>query len=453
MNGLLIPARCVTWLVGLTILVAPVPSAGQLSPAGAAHLGLAETSIAQARGFEAVALNPANLGLRTNPPFSITVFSPVIRSGLDPVGLGDIAGYAGESVPIKTREEWLRSIVEAGAETGGGSIDIGLLGLTVGPFGIQVSNVRTATAHLDPAAAELLLFGNAGREGAPRPLASGGASVDVLSFSTVALSYGFRIPFDLALLYPDESIAVGLTAKYTGAHMAAVVRDAASNATTEPLAIDVLLPAVETRSDAGFVEPGGGFGLDAGLAWEGGPFAVSAVVRNVLNTFQLDTTGLVYRPNQILFTGEEEAAAFDVQGIAFAPASLLAVVDELGFAPEMELGLTTRLGDALTMTGSFRHRLGEGIGLAPASQGGVGVEYRGTDWLALRAGGTILSGGFQMGGGASLGWAGLSLGGAAAYLSGDNFKGSLAALSLAFVLPRRSPPAGGPVEGVGEGGR
>ena len=163
--------RCVRGLL-MTVLAGAVAVCGtaraQLPSTSPAYLGTAGNSAAMARGFSAVALNPANLGLSDNPRFSLTVIPVQARAGLGPIGFGSIADYEGKVIPESRKAAWLREIQNAGGLTADSGAGASAVCLSAGRFGFQITSVANVRAKLNPDAAELALYGNAGRTGSPR---------------------------------------------------------------------------------------------------------------------------------------------------------------------------------------------------------------------------------------------------------------------------------------------
>ena len=108
-------------LVPLAIAPPPMALAQQLNTSAAAA-GLGGNFIARARGYEAVAWNPANLGLPGNPGFSLTLLPVAASFTLDPITLGDIKNAESYKVPNvvprATRQAWLDKVTAAGGEKG-----------------------------------------------------------------------------------------------------------------------------------------------------------------------------------------------------------------------------------------------------------------------------------------------------------------------------------------------
>ncbi|HSR42067.1 MAG TPA: hypothetical protein VLL48_07850, partial [Longimicrobiales bacterium] len=86
--------------LGLILTAVAVPAtAAQLPAPDPAAPGTGAASPALARGYGAVAVNPAALGAPDRPDLSATVLSVGLASGLDPVTLGDLADWEGRDVP------------------------------------------------------------------------------------------------------------------------------------------------------------------------------------------------------------------------------------------------------------------------------------------------------------------------------------------------------------------
>ena len=86
----------------------------QLPNASPAATGLSGAFTARARGYDAIAWNPANLGLRDNPGFSLGMLAVSASSGLDPISLSDIAPYLGQGAS----EDAARSVAADGGAQG-----------------------------------------------------------------------------------------------------------------------------------------------------------------------------------------------------------------------------------------------------------------------------------------------------------------------------------------------
>ena len=151
-----------------------------------------------------------------------------------------------------------------------------------------------------------------------------------------------------------------------------------------------------------FVNGGAGIGLDLGLMLSLDRLFVGAAVHNLFNTFAWDQSLLTYRRVTAAF--EDGSFDFDhaTQPYADAPAEARELIAELNFKPALRLGVAYLLIDALTVSSDVHYRFGDGIALDPRFHLGLGIEYRPIDFLHLRSGLAVVTGGIQFGGGLSL---------------------------------------------------
>ena len=122
----------------------PQAASGQLPVAGTAALATANNYTALARGFTAIALNPAGLGMPGNPGFSLALFPVEGRAGLSGLTLGEIAEFSGLDLPDTTRADWLQRVEEEGDFTTRAGVSASAFALSVGPVGFQISSVGQA---------------------------------------------------------------------------------------------------------------------------------------------------------------------------------------------------------------------------------------------------------------------------------------------------------------------
>ena len=122
-------------LSSIALLVAVADLGGaQVPNASPAATGLSGAFTARARGYDAIAWNPANLGLRDNPRFSFSLLAISGSSGLAPITLADIAQYSGKTLPRETREKWLQTVTSEGGESGSAEGGVTLVALSAGPL-------------------------------------------------------------------------------------------------------------------------------------------------------------------------------------------------------------------------------------------------------------------------------------------------------------------------------
>lgn len=380
------------WLGGAALLGAAADAAGQVPGPDARALGRAHGGVAVARGLAAPTLNPAGLGMATEPGFSVAL--PVLEVGtrLGPVGLADVAAFEGRTVPIATREEWLRRVEAGGGQTGGGAARLTPLAVGLGRVALRVSTTAAGTARLNPDAVELLLFGNSGRSGSAGDFTLEGSRLDLFAAST--FSAGVGVPVLEGATGPR--LAVGATLKRTVGHALALARDDGSRLEGDPVAIDVAFPLLHTRTGAPENTAGRGFGLDLGVAAESGRWALGAAVHDVVSTFAWDEASVVYRPGRALFEADRRRADVAELPLAEAPHRIRRLVDEAGFGPKLGVGAAYRASPTLTVSADFRRGFGGGLDPGPRTRVGGAVETAATSFLALRAGAARTGEGFEL---------------------------------------------------------
>ena len=387
-------------ITGFVVAAAYSNTHAQQPSASAPALGLGDNYTALARGYAAVAWNPAMLGLADNPRTSLAILPVRTIAGLDPVSLHDISDYAGEFLPTAVREEWLRRIEREGGEEGTGGGDVTWLAAQAGKFALQLATSFRAVGNLTPGGAELLLFGNYGREGEPRALELRDSHVSAFAVSTGAISYGTPVA-------PDMTI--GATLKYALGHLLLHGEDRGTVFTADPEG-SINFPVVVSGSD-GFVGNGGwGIGLDVGFAMVRGSWTFGATLHNAFHTFTWEGNDLVLRAGLASFDEHTLQTDFQEREFDAAPAHLREFVEDARFAPTLAVGLSRLVDARLTVTGDFRKRLGDSrIELAPPTHVGVGAEYLLVPRVPLRGGLAYTNGGYQIAGGVGVDFGPISL--------------------------------------------
>ncbi|MFC1660081.1 conjugal transfer protein TraF [Gemmatimonadota bacterium] len=391
---------CLT--LGAFLLLFPLtePAMGQLTAANAAVLGTGNNYTALARGVTALALNPAGLSMPGTPGWSLAIFPFRAHSTLEPVTLTDIGSYGGSNLSAEVRELWLQEILSAGGETGDFAADITAGAFTMGRVGVQVTTLIRGEAAITEPAAELLLFGNAGRTGVPRDFSLSGDYLRGFAVTTVGLSAA--LPFKDVYLTQDfleESLAVGATLKLSFGHALVLGQDAGSTLDDDPVELGLRFPVIQSDSADLRGNSGWGVGLDLGGAWTGGPWSVGVAVKDLFHTFEWDLGSMYFRPGEAIFDGETSEADFDARSATDAPITLQNAVTDLRFHPSLTLGVGFQAAQSLTVTTDIRKRFGEGIDVGPDLHMGLGFEFRPITGLSLHAGGAKITDGFQGGGG------------------------------------------------------
>jgi hypothetical protein len=410
-----------------------LPLGAQVPSASAPALGLADNYTAVARGFNAVAWNPAMLGMPDNPRFSIGILPIRGGAGIGPITLADVAGYESRFLDDAVKQEWLDRIIAHGGESGTASGDITYLGMSIGRMGFQLSTMTHVSANLSPDAAELVLFGNAERSTGEN-FDLGNSSVTGMMTSTAAVSFAQTLPIRFLLPIPDQTLSVGVTMKYTVGNALVMGRNVGSIVSGTDGDIDLAFPIIQSDSVAstGAIDRGRGIGMDVGAAWRGGPLSLSATVKNVYNTFAWDTASFVYRPGRVQFDGSTGDAQFEMEAYANAPGSLKDEVRSFAYARQLVIGGAWRAGERLLVTGDVRQYLGNGIEMGPRSHIGVGVELRPLSFLPLRAGYSQITGGYQLGAGAGVNLGPMSIAASVGRRRGGFGNDDVAAFGLTF---------------------
>ena len=393
--------RTIGALAALTITARA--AAAQQPNASAAAFAMAGNFMSLATGSDAVAWNPAMLGMNS-PAFSLNLLSGGAMTGLNPVKLADITDFGGKLIPAATKESWLQQI-GSGRERGTFDGGVSVIALSIGRVGFQVGASGSADANLNQDAAEAILYGNAGRTGTAKNLAFNGSSAGGSSFITGAASVAIPLPF-APTGRPGEQVSLGLTGKYIAGLAVGRAQDNGSLVTPDNIAVS--FPAIFTDSTH-LGNSGSGVGVDVGLAWTDGATTIGATARNVANSFAWSTSALKSTAGTVSFDGTTSKTNFDQKPYASAPAAMRAALEAEKFKPEIAVGFARRM-DKLTLTADGTTRIGDGIEIGPKMHVGVGAELRVIPFLPLRAGVAAVSEGFQAAGGAGLRFGHVELG-------------------------------------------
>lgn len=393
-------------VAGFALLLAAVPVNGQLASANPAALGLGDNYTAAARGLDAVAWNPAALGMFDVSGPTVVALSVRAASGLGPVGLRTIGDWSGALVPDGVKQDWLARITTDGGQVGSGDADVTWAALRAGRFAVHVSSTARVLADVSPGVAELILFGNAGQNGQVRALDLSGSNLTGWAWSTVGASMAVPVATEAGRL------SLGVTGKYVIGHGMAWGEQSAGATTVDPVSVDLEFPLVHTDLGNGFGPNGGnGFGMDVGAALETGTWTVAAVVQNVVNSFAWDLSALQYRPLSVTLGLNEARTQTDDMPLGSAPAGTIDRVSRLGFDPVYAGGIAWQYSWDLKFTADARFTGEDGMRTGPARHLGAGMEYYVSEWFPIRLGGAAISMGEQADGWQAAAGFGLELGG------------------------------------------
>lgn len=399
----------------------------QLANASAVTLGQGGNATATARGFAAVASNPAGLGMYDSPGFSLALAPLRLRTGLDPVTMADLVDVQGQVISSATKEEWLTRIAANGGQTGAFGVRVSALALSAGAVGFQLSTLVSGSMTLAPGVAEALLYGNAGRTGQPTDVEIEGSRMDGFAVSTAAVSFGIPVGDRIS------PTAIGATLTYSVGHGVLLAEGSTGALRSDPIQANVVFPTVMTDDEDASINGGSGVGLNLGFVMERDrmTFGVSAI--NLVSTFEWDTERLIYRPGTALIEEGNNATDFEKQAYGSAPATLRATLEEMTFLPTLAVGGAYEVNEDFTVMADVRNRFGDGgLDVGPRFHAGVGADFRALEVLQLRAGAAVITDGVQFGGGASLVLGPVRLSAAGARRQGDLDDATLAQFTLSF---------------------
>ena len=398
MSNAMQQARSAASALALSVLAATAASA-QLPSASPAALGMGDNYTAVARGFGAVAWNPANLGLTGNPRFSLAILGMRGSSDLGPVTGSDVARYQGIQLPNEVRNAWMQRIESEGGEQGQIGAGLTYLGLSRGHFALQLSSAVSGDANLAPDAMELILYGNAGRTGTPRALRLDGARVTGAMTTTAAIAYAR--PIDLGI----GRFSIGATAKYIVGNALVHGEDGGSYLTANASEVNIRFPLIlsDTGSGSSTANHGRGVGIDLGGAWQSGPLTTGLALQNIVNTFNWDASGFFYKPINI-YNGAD--TSYSQSGIALpldsAPPGVRDWLTRQRFKPALAAGVAFQATPLILLTADVRHELGDGMRIAERTHTGIGAELRIIPFVPLRVGASTLLGGYALAAGTGI---------------------------------------------------
>ncbi len=371
-----------------TMLVALLACPGVLTAqqtAGSARArGMADAFGATARGAEAVTYNPANLGLRSNPKFSLTLPAAVIGYGTAPIPLADIDRYGGRVVPDQVKAAWLAAIPEGGAFHGTVNANLTGLGVSTGRVGFAVGGIGHASMVLPRSAAELLLYGNADLDGSFT-----GGSGRYFATSFVAMGAGFPLA-QLA----EGTLAVGGSIKYIQGHAFGSIWNLAGSVSSGDATTDIRFPAVTVG--------GGnrGIGADIGIAWEADRLSLGISVSDLVNTLTWSSADARVRDGRALVSVDTVRMDFDDRALddPALPATLALDarnrLDAARVSPSVRVSGTYREA-RLVLAADLLHHGGDQatLRLSRGTEFSLGGEYLPLSFLRLRAGAGVGAGG------------------------------------------------------------
>lgn len=412
--------------IAVVLLAAAAPATAQtgvgdartLAAGGDLPVGAADRSEGAGWGpASSIPANPAGLAGGTGWRFAIT---PVhLDLSLGPVTGRDLARAGDGVLSRERREAWLDRVGE-GEQRGRVDVTVGPIRVRRGNVALEVSTAVAGRTRLPADAVELLLFGNAGRDGEAGDFRLAGSALDGAVWTRVGLGIG---------LHPAPSdrpeLAVGARLHATVGHALVVTRDAGSVA--EGADAILRLPSISTAG--GDVAPGFGVGLDLGVTWDGAGGRTGIVLHDAVSGFEWFASALRYRAGETLIRGEGIRSDFDPRPVSEAPATLRALARRVRPARRVEVEHVRRIGEALRLRLVVRERIERGTTVRRDARL-AGIEWRAGRRLDIAAHVGAVDGDARLGAGATLALGAWKLSAAWAVTRGDDRSGSALAVSI-----------------------
>ncbi len=396
------------------MLTAATSGVAQTVPVSGRGAGMVDAASSLLRGPASAIYNPANMGLPGTPKFSLEIPAVGVSYGSAPISLKEIKNYEGELIPDDVKSEWLDRIRdEGGYQLAVEAVARGV-GVSYGPFALNILGAGVGRANLPPDAAELLLFGNAGEDGDPSDLVFDNGRASGFGLSYAMLSYG-HVVMRKEEAGKTKLLSIGASAKYVMGHAYMNMWEVEGVINEDPLEADIVFPLVTITPDDGF-KVTDGFGLDLGVAYQQGKLTVGVGVTDVINTLVWDPDKASVRDGSAVVNDDSSAANFDKKSLddpTVDPEIRDRAIQELKNAeldPVLQASAAYRFRDDLTFVGQFVHRTGNRVIQTDARTSlGVGAEYRPLPILPVRAGFAVITGGVRWSIGAGIEFWGMRL--------------------------------------------
>ncbi|MGH7702612.1 MAG: hypothetical protein ACREMO_05935, partial [Gemmatimonadales bacterium] len=398
-------------LLGVAITV---PVSGQVFSGSVRAAGLGGNYGAVARGYSAAFWNPANLGLPGNPGFSLYLPGVQVDCGTSPIPLREIKRYGGRVIPSSVKGQWLDDIGAGGSFEGRVGAEVAPLGFSLSRIALTTATQAFVTADLPHDAAEVLLFGNAGRSGTGNNLGFTNGRFRGYAVSSAAVSLG--VPLPIAFTHgAGERFAVGVSAKYVVGHGLVDAKDGTGVFSANPIADTIRFPAIALY-DKNSAFQSSGVGFDLGLAWTAGKISLGATVYDLVNSFKFDPAQGRATTGEALISEDSTTSSFDDVALTDASPSTRQSARDLGavarFKPTTRFSLAWAFARALIVSGDLLVHSGSDRALRAGAKtsGGVGIEFRPIHFLPIRGGVERDSDGttYSVGGGLELGFLNLN---------------------------------------------
>lgn len=388
-----------------TALAAQLPAT--FNPRSVA-LGGAYTSLA--RGWEAALGNPAMLGARGRPGFTLGLPTGAVELGSNTYSFGDFRKYGDADLTDADKAYLLNRITEDDSTlTLRTIVGAAPIGISIGPIALAAYSTGAVDLSMGADAVELALYGNAHRSGAGQSFTAAGSGGNGWSATTIAASIGLPVAN-----LPLGRLAVGATYKLQLGHTLGRAAETSSSFQTNPnFQVNAAGHAIYTdygancdshrfslssETDPCTLNGGAGYGVDIGavLQMNGTALTLSAVFVNALGSMTWEENRFIYERTVNSMVQDASGNVVDtsitttlrgaaIGGDAVARALRDTMLAHSDFAQVLRAGAALRTG-FVTLTGGASVRLKEGIDYQPAQTVSAGAELRLLGILPLRAG-------------------------------------------------------------------
>ncbi len=424
-------------------LLLPALLQAQLPDPSTRALGMGGAYTSLARGYEAVAWNPAMLAAVGRPGFTIGLPQVNFEFGSNTYGLSDVRKYANTFLSDSDKATLLAKIDTT--LTLRALLGAAPFGLSIGPFAVLVGTAGQMSLGVGKDAVRLALYGNAPRAGSSSLFTAQGSNGRAWAASTIAGS--FALPFEL----PLGHLSIGATYKYVIGHFLGSAGDLGTQVAFSPLfSATEAGEAVYTNYDqnCGTFSPfktgscggraGTGYGVDLGgtLQFAGHGITLSAVLVNVAGKMKWDASRLCYdrtlrqttqsASGSVRDTVLLQQSLCDQASIAANPQATAlrdSLVAHADFARLARFGLALRSG-MLSVTADAQFRLKAGLDQQSTQLLSAGAEYRLLGIIPLRVGASSdFAGATMLSAGTGLQLLGINLDASVASISGTTRPG------------------------------
>jgi hypothetical protein len=424
-------------LPALAWLVVPAALAAQLPRTTARALGLMQSQTAAARGYEAIAWNPALLGMPGRPGFSLNLIQVSAQEWSNSFDAGDVFKYSGDTLTTADKDTILAKIPAGQPFTIGAGVDASGIALTIGNFGFLLGAAGDVEGRASRDFAELILYGNVQRR-APgsAPFTADSTGAAGWGGGTVAVAYG------LPIHTPVGHLAVGATLKLTQGVMIGGVQDLGSSLQTNPFVGEARVHILYSSPDSSMFN-GTGLGADLGVAYElASGMRLGLAIENVFSTMSWKESNLLYERRE--YRLEQQGGTYadsvisEIEASPFDPSDPLqaalrdSVLGRATFPTRVRAGAQLKLGPVL-LAGDAMLRIKRGLVPGEARRISAAAELP-LSVIALRGGlATDLETGITFGGGLGLKFGPVRLDTAANWAPGGDRQGLFFAVGLGIM--------------------